>query len=198
VFLESIFCNNSKSNKEKNAMKTRMKKLISIKSITILTLALFAGVVLMTGIVWAKSTQDSVNCEFTYGATVWPPPRIWTDDEGVTHYRDIPYTLTSELDSGNIEIAMTGICNHNRDMVVTGDGDFWGDDHAVEVTWGDLTGTFRGHYGGITVNHAGSSNHSYQGISGDFVGWKLRFDATWDFIAKTGAFTGTLHNPHGE
>ena len=175
-------------------MKTRMKKLISIKSIPILTLALLAGVVLMTGIVWAKSTQEPVQGTFGYAGDL-SQAKIWTDAEGVTHLRDIPYTLTST--SGNIEIAMTGICNHNRDMV-TGDGDFWGKDHEVVVTWNDLTGTFRGSYGGITVSHAGSSNHSYQGISGAFEGWKLRLNGTWDFNAKTGAFTGTIHNPHGE
>jgi hypothetical protein len=38
-------------------MKAKMKKLISIKSIPILALALLAGVVLMTGIAWAKSTE---------------------------------------------------------------------------------------------------------------------------------------------
>ncbi|UCG56119.1 MAG: hypothetical protein JSU70_14750 [Phycisphaerales bacterium] len=157
-------------------------------------LVLLAGVLLLTGIVWAKATKDTVEGTFGYAPTSWPPPRLWTDEEGVTHMRDISYWAWS---TGGLDITMYGTCNHNRDMA-TGDGDFWGDDHTVEVSWGDLTGTFRGRYGGITVNHAGSSNHSYQGISGDFVGWKLRFDATWDFVGKTGAFEGVLHNPHGE
>ena len=174
-------------------MKVKMKKLISIKSISILTLALLAGVVLMTGVVWAKATKDTVQGEFGYAGDL-SQAKIWTDEEGVTHLRNIPYSAWS---TDGLDITMYGTCNHNRDMA-TGDGDFWGSDHEVLVTWGDLTGTFRGRYGGITVNHAGYSNHSYQGIDGDFVGWKLRFDATWDFIAKTGAFEGILHNPHGE
>jgi hypothetical protein len=198
VFLESIFCNNSKSNKEKNAMKAKMKKLISIKSIPILALALLAGVVLMTGIAWAKSTEYSVNCEFTYGGTSMA--KMWTDDEGVEHLRGIVYLLNSDPNSGNIIINIAGVCNHNREMVVTGDGDFWGHDHAA-VTWGDLTGTFQGIHAGIRVNFTeGSSIHVYKGIDGDLVGWTLRLNGIWnmDPDVKAGSFTGTLHNPYGE
>ena len=174
-------------------MKARMKKLISKKSIPILTLVLLAGVVLITGIAWAKSTKYMVEGSFGYAGDL-SKAKIWTDEEGVTHLRNIPYSAWS---TGGLDITMYGTCNHNRDMA-TGDGDFWGDDHEVVVTWEGLTGTFRGRYGGITIGHAGNSNHSYQGISGDFVGWKLRFDATWDFIGKTGVFEGVLQNPHGE
>jgi hypothetical protein len=180
-----------------DTMKTRMTKLISAKSMSPLGLVLLTGVTLITGIVWAKATEYPVDCEFTYAPTQWPPPRLWTDEEGVTHMRDIPYTLNSKPDTGNMAVAMTGTCNHNRDMA-TGDGDFWGDDHAVEVTWGELSGTFRGHYGGITISHEGFSNHAYQGISGDFVGWKLKLNGTWDFTNKKGVLEGTLQNPHGD
>jgi len=179
-------------------MKTRMKKLISSKSITILTLALFAGVVLMTGIAWAKSTEYSVNCEFTYGGTSMA--KMWTDDEGVEHLRGIVYLLNSDPNSGNIIINIAGVCNHNREMVVTGDGDFWGHDHAA-VTWGDLTGTFQGIHGGIRVNFTeASSIHVYQGIDGDFVGWTLRLNGTWNMEpdVKAGVFTGILLNPYGD
>jgi len=170
-----------------------LEKILIQRIKTLAGLVLLAGVVLITGVVWAKATKDDVDCEFDYGGTY--TAKQWIDDDNVLHLRGITYGLTST--SGNIEIDIGGVCNHNYDLN-TGDGDFWGDDHKVEVTWGDLTGTFRGRYGGITVEHAGISNHSYQGISGDFVGWKLRFDATWDFIGKTGAFTGILYNPHGE
>lgn len=170
-----------------------LEKILIQRIKTLAGLVLLAGVVLITGVVWAKATKDEVQGTFGYAGDL-SQAKIWTDAEGVTHLRNIPYSAWS---TGGLDITMYGTCNHNRDMV-TGDGDFWGDDHKVEVTWGDLTGTFRGRYGGITVEHAGISNHSYQGISGDFVGWKLRFDATWDFVGKTGAFTGILHNPHGE
>jgi len=175
-------------------MKRRMKKLISSKSIPILTLALFAGVVLMTGIVWAKSTEYSVNGEFTYGGT--HTAKQWIDEEGVLHLRGITYGLSST--SGDIEIDIAGVCNHNYDLN-TGDGDFWGGDHVVLVTWEGLTGTFRGSHSGIRVNHTeGYSSHVYQGIGGDFDGWKLRLNGTWDFNAKAGVFEGVIHNPHGE
>jgi len=179
-------------------MKARMKKLISIKSIPILTLALLAGVVLMTGIVWAKSTEYSVNCEFTYGSTSMA--KNWTDDEGVQHLRGIVYLLNSDPNSGNIKIDIAGVCNHNREMVVTGDGDFWGHDVA-QVTWGDLTGTFQGIHGGIRVNFTeASSIHVYEGVDGDLVGWKLRLNGTWnmDPDVKAGALEGILQNPYGE
>ena len=178
-------------------MKTKMKKLISKKSIPILALALLAGVVLMTGIAWAKSTEYEVNCEFTYGGT--HIAKQWIDEEGVLHLRGITYVLNSKPASGNMEIDIAGVCNHNYDLN-TGDGNFWGGDHVVLVTWEGLTGTFRGSHDGIRVNHTeGHSSHVYQGIGGDFMGWKLRLNGTWDMSsAKSGVFEGILHNPHGE
>jgi len=175
-------------------MKAKMKKLISTKSIPLLALVLLAGVVLMTGIAWAQSTEYSVNCAFSYGGT--HTAKQWIDEEGVLHLRGITYGLTST--SGNIDIEIAGVCNHNYDLG-TGDGDFWGDDETVDVTWGDLTGTFRGRHSGTRTNHTvGDSNHIYQGISGDFVGWKLTLNGTWDFPNKAGTCEGILHNPHGE
>ncbi len=178
-------------------MKTRMKKLISIKSVPILTLVLLAGVVLMTGIAWARSIEYPVNCAFTYAGTAIA--KDWTDDDGVRHLRDITYWLSSDTGSGNIEIDIAGVCNHNIDTI-NGVGDFWGDDHEVVVTWNGLTGTFRGSHSGIRVNYTvGDSSHVYQGIDGDFVGWKLRLNGTWDMSsAKSGILEGVLHNPHGE
>ena len=183
-------------------MKTKMKKLISIKSVPVFALVLLAGVTLITitGIVWAKSTEDAVDCEFTYGATAWPPEREWTDEEGIVHYRGIAFKLTSKPGSGNMEIEIIGTCNHNRDPV-TGDGDFFGDDDLVEVSWGGLTGTFRGRHSGIAIDWVGYSTRVYQGISGDFMGWKLRLDGVSYFKSgppKEGFFEGFIHNPHGE
>ena len=176
-------------------MKTRMKKLMSKKRVPVLALALLAGVALMTGIAWAESTEYSVNCEFTYGGT--HTAKQWIDEEGVLHLRGITYGLTSDSGSGNIEIDIAGVCNHNYDLN-TGDGDFWGNDHEVVVTWNGLTGTFQGSHSGIRVNHTeGSSSHVFQGIDGDFVGWKLRLNGSWNFGSKTGACTGILQDPHG-
>jgi len=152
----------------------------------------------MTGIVWAKSTEYSVNCTFTYGGT--STAKQWIDDEGVLHLRGITYGLISDFGSGNIEIDIAGVCNHNYDLN-TGDGNFWGKDHEVVVTWDGLTGIFRGHHAGIRTNHYDSSSiHVYQGIDGDFVGWKLRLNGIWDMDpdVKAGVFEGILHNPHGD
>lgn len=176
-------------------MKAKMKKLISIKSMPFLALVLVAGVVMMTGIAWAQSTEYSVNCTFTYGGTAIA--KQWVDDEGVLHLRGITYGLFSN--GGTIEMNIAGVCNHNYDLN-TGDGNFWGSDHAVLVTWQGLTGTFRGSHDGTRVNHTeGYSSHVYQGIGGDFVGWKLRLNGTWDMgSAKAGVLEGILQNPHGE
>jgi len=176
-------------------MKTKMKKLISSKSIPILTLALFAGVVLMTGIVWAKSTKDTVGCEFAYAGTAIA--KQWISDDVILHLRGITYGLSSVDNSGNMDIDIAGVCNHNRNLN-TGDGNFWGVDETVTVTWEGLTGTFRGHHRGIARNWIGYSIHTYQGVGGDFEGMKLKLYGTWDFNAKTGTFVGLIKNPHGE
>lgn len=178
-------------------MKTKMKKLMTIKSMPILTVAVLAGVVLITGIVWAEATEYSVDCTFAYSGT--SIGKDWTDDEGVRHLRDITYWLKSDAGSGNIEIDLDGVCNHNIDLN-TGEGDFWGNDHEVVVTWGDLTGTFRGSHSGIRTDYTvGQSSHVYQGIDGDFVGWKLKLNGTWDMSSnKAGVLEGILHSPHGE
>jgi len=158
-------------------------------------LALLAGVILITAIVWAKATTYPVDCTFDYGGTYIA--KQWIDDEGVLHLRGITYTGSSKPGSGNMEIAIAGVCNHNYDLG-TGDGDFWGKDHTVVVTWEGLTGTFRGSHSGIRTNHTvGHSTHVYHGIGGEFVGWKLKLNATWDFPNKQGVFEGILHNPHG-
>ena len=181
-------------------MKTKMKKLISIKSVSLLTLALLAGTTLITGIAWAKSIEYPVHCTYKYGGTYIE--KQWIDEDGVLHLRGIIYNLNSYPGSGNIDITIDqgGVCNHNYNLV-TGDGDFWGHDHAVQVTWEGLTGTFSGSHSGIRTNHYDSySTHIYQGIDGDFVGWKLKLNGTWNMnpAVKEGVFEGILQNPHSE
>ena len=179
-------------------MKTKMKKLITIKNTPILTLAVLACVVLITGIAWAKTVEYSVNCTFTYGGT--STAKYWTDEDGVAHVRGIVYLLNSDPNSGNITINMAGVCNHNMEMVVAGEGDFWGHDCA-QVTWGELTGTFQGIHGGTRTNfYDGTSIHVYECIDGDLIGWKLRLKGTWNMHAdaKSGSLEGVLQNPFGD
>ena len=179
-------------------MKARMKKLISIRSMPILALALLAVVALITGIAWAQSAEYSVNCTFTYGGT--STAKYWVDEDGIEHIRGIVFLLNSDPNSGNIQINAAGVCNHNREMVVTGEGDFWGHEYA-QVTWGDLTGTFQGLHGGIRTNfYDGTSIHVYECIDGDLVGWKLRLKGTWNMHpdVKAGSFEGILVNPHSD
>jgi hypothetical protein len=179
-------------------MKAKMKKLISIKSMPLLALVLLAAVALMAGIAWAKTVEYSVNCTFTYGGT--STAKYWTDEDGLAHVRGIVYLLDSDPNSGNVTINVAGVCNHNMDMNITGEGDFWGHDCA-QVTWGDLTGTFQGIHGGTRTNfYDGASIHVYECVDGDLLGWKLRLKGTWNMHpdAKAGSFEGTLLDPHGE
>lgn len=196
VLKDSFITNRTK--KKGNAMKARIRKLMSKKSMPVFALALLACVLLRTGIVWAKSTEYSVNCSFTYSGTYIA--RDWTDDDGVRHLRGITYWLSSDTGSGNIEIDIAGVCNHNIDTI-NGVGDFWGKDHEVLVTWNGLTGTFQGSHSGIRTDYTvGSSSHIFQGIDGDFVGWTLRLNGTWNMHpdVKAGSLEGILHNPHSE
>jgi len=163
---------------------------------TIACLALLVCVALIVSIVWAEATEEPVSCDFNYAGT--HIAKQWIDEDGVLHLRDITYGLTSIAGSGNMEMQIDGVCNHNYNLN-TGDGDFWGDDQTIEVTMGELSGTFRGSHSGIRTNHTvGHSSHIYQGISGDFVGCKLRLNGTFNFAQKNGSLEGVLHNPKGE
>jgi len=145
------------------------------------------------GSVRAKAATSTVSCEFDYGGT--HIAKQWIDDEGVLHLRDITYGLTC---SGSVQMLLAGVCNHNYDLV-SGDGDFWGKDHTIEVSWAGLTGVFRGSHSGTRVGHTtGYSTHVYHGIGGDFEGWKLKLNGTWDFASKQGSLEGIIKDPHGE
>ncbi len=159
-------------------------------------LALVACVILVTGIVGAKATRVAVpEIPFTYGPTVWPWPGVWTTNGDIQHIRRLPYMLTGA--GGDLEIVITGTCNHSRSLV-TLDGNLWGDDDTVEVTWGELSGTFRGRHTGKTIDWVGYTKHVYHGISGDFVGMKLMLDGVMDYATKSGSLEGILLDPHGE
>jgi hypothetical protein len=174
-------------------MKTRMKKLISIKSLPLLSLALIAGTTLITGNVWAKTeTFPLPTVEFTYMGTPGPETRIWTTDGQIQHIRRLPYELNGVGD--DLTITITGVCNHNRSLESL-DGNFWGHDQSVEVTWGELTGTFRGTHSGKTIDWVGYSTHVYHGASGDFEGCKLMLDGIFDYDTKSGILEGTLMVP---
>ncbi|MGD8501818.1 MAG: hypothetical protein PVJ86_14295 [Phycisphaerales bacterium] len=163
----------------------------------------FSGTIMVAGAIdgeavtaSAKVTKDSLpEVEFTYIGTLGPETRIWTNDGGIQHIRRLPYELTGVGDG--MTIAITGTCNHSRSLE-TLDGNFWGDDHTVEVTWNGLTGTFRGRHTGKTIDWVGYSTHVYHGISGDFDGMKLMLDGIFDYATKSGVLEGILQGPPGE
>ncbi len=162
-----------------------------IRTRSLTGLALFAGVMLIVGGVYADVAEGPVEGEFVYSGTAAPASQ-WTDDQGILHIWGIPYELTAT--SGDLEIKITGVCNHNRDPE-TGDGNLWGDDHTVEVTWGDRTGTFQGRHSGTSINWRGYVAHVSHGISGDFVGMELRLNAVYFYTEKRGVFEGAIYTP---
>ena len=136
-----------------------------------------------------------VDCEFEYGSTSMAED--WTD-EGIRHLRGIVYELNSVPESGNLEVKLAGVCNHNI-ILATGAGDFWGQD-TTEVTWKGLTGTFQGsHRGTREAFYTGYSTHVYYGIDGDFAGWTLWLNGTWnmDPEVKAGTLKGVIRRPYG-
>jgi hypothetical protein len=154
------------------------------------SLALFAGVILTSGAVWAEATKIPLpEVTFTYAGAPGPETRIWTTDGQIQHIRRLPYELNGAGD--DLTVAISGVCNHNRSLV-TLDGNFWGSDHSVDVTWGELSGTFRGTHSGKTIDWVGYSTHVYHGVSGDFEGCKLMLDGVFDYATKSGALQGTL------
>ena len=136
-----------------------------------------------------------VHCDFTYASTAIAED--WTD-EGVRHLRGIDYGLNSVPGSGNLEMEMDGVCNHDI-ILAPGEGNFWGED-TIAVTWNGLTGTFEGDYTGTREAFTtGYSTHVYQGIDGDLVGWTLKLNGIWDMSAnKQGVLRGILEKPNGE
>lgn len=137
-----------------------------------------------------------VNCDFTYGSTAIAED---VTDEGVRLLRGIEYELNSVPGSGNLEMQLDGVCNHNI-ILDTGAGDFWGED-TIEVTWQGLTGTFQGSHRGTREKfYTGYSTHVYHGIDGNFVDWTLKLNGTWnmDPEVKAGTLKGIIEKPHGE
>jgi hypothetical protein len=157
------------------------------------------GILTVTGLLaageaWGGATTYAVSGEFDFGGI--HTAKQWIDDEGVLHLREITYLLTSKPAIGNIDLQLSGICNHNYDLV-GGSGNYWGKDTII-VTWNGLTGVFRGSHSGTRVAHTtGYASHVYHGIGGDLSGWQLRLEAVWDFGGKDGTFEGILKDPHG-
>jgi len=144
----------------------------------------------------AGATRDSLpEVTFTYAGTPGPETRIWTTEGQIQHIRRLPYVLNGVGDG--LTITAEGVCNHNRSLV-TLDGNFWGSDHSVEVTWGELSGTFQGTHGGKTIDWVGYSTHVYHGVSGDFEGCKLMLDGIFDYATKSGTLQGTIQYPPDE
>ena len=163
--------------------KTRTKILAGV--------VLLAAVLLITGIVWAKATKTSVAGDLTVIVT-GTPVRYWVDDEGIEHYRGLPYI---SILSGDLNGMGNGEININLDPM--GNGDEQG-----KTTWtgmiGDLSGTFRGHISATVINGVAHGTDVLYGTGGDFVGMKMKINFSLPYATMMTKYQGMLLNPHGE
>jgi len=160
---------------------------------------LLAAVLLITGIVWAKATQTPIAGTETITVT-GDPVRFWVDDEGITHYRGLPGEI--DFTSGDLDGTGSFVVNVNLDPV-TGNGDESGA-ATINVTWGELSGTFEGRLTAIFTAGISSGTVVYHGISGDFQGMKMMMN--YSLNTTTGppgtswpvTYDAIVLDPHGE
>ena len=160
---------------------------------------LLAAVLLVTGIVWAEATKTPIAGAQTV-QVVGPPERDWVDDEGIEHYRGFPSVFV--FVSGDLDGTGSSVVNVNYDPA-TGNGDESGA-ATIDVTWGELSGTFEGHLTGTYAAGFSTGTVVYHGISGDFEGMKMmmsyRMDTTtalpgWPWLVT---YDVIILDPHGE
>jgi hypothetical protein len=171
--------------------KTRTKILAGV--------VLLAAVLLITGIVWAEATHTPIAGTETITVT-GPPVRLWEDDEGIAHYRGLPGVI--DFPSGDLDGTGSFVVNVNLDPV-TGNGDESGA-ATINVTWGELSGTFEGRLTATFTAGISSGTVVYHGISGDFQGMKMMMSYSLD--TTTGppgtpwlaTYEAIVLDPHGE
>ena len=158
---------------------------------------LLAVVLLITGIVWAKATKTAVTGITLVTPSEQEPLREWIDDDGIWHVRGevADYEFLGDLVGTGV-----GVVNLNLDLS-TGNGDESGYSTS-ELTWGELSGTFEGHFSVTYTGWVGVGHGVYHG-TGDFAGMKLMEDFTIDFTVTPEPpyvvnFEGIILDPHGE
>ena len=163
--------------------KTRTKILAGV--------VLLIAVLLITGIAWAKATKTSIagHMQVIPGASV---DRHWIDDEGIEHYRGLTASLL--LLDGPLVGTGSAVVNINVDPF--GNGDESGA-VTLDVTWGDLNGTFEGRLSATYIGGISYSSTVYHG-TGDFEGMKMKVNATMSFADFVAAYEGIILDPHGE
>ena len=156
-------------------------------------LAMLAGVVLITTIVWAKATESPVEGDVTItglGSAVME----WTDEDGIEHVRGLPF---SHDVTGDTIGSGTGVINWNFDPA-TGDGDEFGTLMSTK-TWpaGGLSGTFQGRFSN-TITGLSLLGHTTVHGGGGFEGMKMILTLSGTFGSGVRHYDGIILDPHGE
>ena len=160
-------------------------------------LVLLAAVVLITGIVWAEATQTPIAGTLTV-AMSGPPARYWVDDEGIEHYRGLPAVYN--FLSGDLSGTGSSVVNVDFDPL-TGNGHESGA-ATINVTWGELSGTFEGRLSGTYTYGISTGTAVYHGTSGDFEGMKMMMSYSYSlgepYEPWPVDYEAIILDPHGE
>ena len=160
------------------------------------TTALMAGLVFIAGATWA----GTIEIPFSGTDTLTPidPGVVWTDEDGVTHYRGAVYTsVLAGQDNNGVPVSgsNTYTVNINIDMA-TGDGDF--NARAIsEVTYGVLVGTWEGRIVATYSGFVANGTYNYPRGDGDFEGWHQRGVLTGFFGVADVQWEGIIQIPGG-
>jgi hypothetical protein len=149
-------------------------------------------------VVWAAGTDKAIKIEVTGTTLVTPreqePLRDWADDDGIWHVRGAvaDYEFLGDLTGDGI-----GVVNINLHSI-TGNGEESGCS-ILELTLGDVSGTFEGHFSVKYTGWVGIGSGVYHGTGG-FAGMKLMEDFTIDLTtgeSYTVSFEGIILDLHG-
>lgn len=160
--------------------------------IALLSVAGLTVLLLVAGYAWAAATETPIEGTMTI-TVVGNPDRYWVDDEGIEHYRGLPYV--AGFPSGDLEGTGSGAVNINLDPM--GNGDQSGTT-TIAVTWRDLSGTFEGRLSGTVTNGVADCNSVLHGASGDFVGMKMKMSYSLDYATMQASYQASILDPHGE
>ena len=158
---------------------------------------LLAAALFITGLAWAKATTaDVAGIMYVTPRVDHIPLREWIDDDGIWHVRG---EIADYLFVGDLEGVGIGVVNINLNLS-TGNGDESGCSIS-ELTWGELEGTFEGHFSVTYTGGMGVGHGVYHG-TGDFAGMRLMEDFTINLLDPDAPpyvvnFEGIILDPHG-
>jgi hypothetical protein len=150
---------------------------------------------LLARIAGGKATKTPVLATKYVTPSGLDPTREWTDEDGIWHVRGSVACVDFE---GDLHGLGRAVVNLNFDMS-TGNGDESGYCTA-ELTWGELSGTFEGHFSVTYTGFVGVGHGVYHG-SGEFAGMKFMEDVIV-ILAETPPYVvyseGIILDPHGQ